>query len=95
MVGRVEGVLKARRKEVDGRPHPGSRGQSRRGNDEKQLTAKSVSFRGDDLEQAQAIQAGLHETQEQSQRNKEKLAGPRSTHQNAGSRRHGREPSSR
>ena len=37
------------------------------------VIAKSVSFKGDDLEKAQAIQAGLHETQAQTQQNKEQL----------------------
>jgi hypothetical protein len=37
---------------------------------QKRLTAKSVTFKGNDLERAQAIQAGMHETQVQSQQNK-------------------------
>ena len=35
-----------------------------------QLVAKSVKFKGDDLEQAQAIQAGISETQQQAEANK-------------------------
>ena len=42
-------------------------------NDQKQLEAKSVSFKGNDLEQAESIQAGLHETQVAAQKNKEEL----------------------
>ena len=38
-----------------------------------QLVAKTVRFKGNDLEQAQAIQAGLHETHAQGQQNKEEL----------------------
>jgi len=40
---------------------------------QNQLVAETVRFKGNDLEQAQAIQAGLHETQVQAQQNKEKL----------------------
>ncbi|MBP7864566.1 MAG: OmpA family protein [Acidobacteria bacterium] len=39
----------------------------------QQLVAKSVRFNGDDLERAQSIQAGLHETQEQARKNQEEL----------------------
>lgn len=42
-------------------------------NDQNQLVAKSVSFKGNDLEQAQKIDAGLHETRAQAQQNKEEL----------------------
>jgi outer membrane protein OmpA-like peptidoglycan-associated protein len=35
--------------------------------------AKSVKFKGDDLEQAEAIQAGMHETKMQTQQNQEEL----------------------
>ena len=42
-------------------------------NAQNQLEAKSVSFKGNDLEQAQSIQAGLHETQVQAQQNQEEL----------------------
>jgi outer membrane protein OmpA-like peptidoglycan-associated protein len=75
-VGQVQGVLKARRKrmsmaalvpglavKVDGSY-----------NDQNQLVAKSVSFKGNDLEQAQAIQAGMHETKKQVQQTEEELA---------------------
>ena len=36
---------------------------------QNQLVAKLIKFQGNDLERAQSIQAGLHETQEQAQRN--------------------------
>lgn len=42
-------------------------------NAQNELVAKTVRFKGNDLEQAQAIQAGLHETQAQAQQNKEEL----------------------
>ena len=34
-------------------------------NNQNQLVAKSVRFKGNDLEQAKAIQAGMHETKAQ------------------------------
>ena len=37
------------------------------------LVAKSVTFTGADLEQAQAIQAGVHETQAQAQKNQAEI----------------------
>jgi outer membrane protein OmpA-like peptidoglycan-associated protein len=40
---------------------------------QNQLVAKVVKFKGDDLERAQAIQAGLHETHEQTGQNSEDL----------------------
>lgn len=42
-------------------------------NDQSQLVAKSVSFKGNDLEQAQKIEAGMHETRVQAQQNKAEL----------------------
>jgi outer membrane protein OmpA-like peptidoglycan-associated protein len=42
-------------------------------NDQSQLVAKSVSFKGNDLQQAQKIDAGLHETRAQAQQNKAEL----------------------
>jgi len=45
-----------------------SRRQSRRTyNDQNELMATSVSFKGNDLEQAEAIEAGMHETKVQVQ----------------------------
>lgn len=40
---------------------------------DNQLVATKIRFKGNDLEQAQAIQAGLAETQKQAQKNKEEL----------------------
>src|SRR6516162_4618544 len=42
-------------------------------NDQRQLVATSVKFSGDDLEQAEAIQAGTHELRTQSQEPQEEL----------------------
>jgi outer membrane protein OmpA-like peptidoglycan-associated protein len=42
-------------------------------NDQRQLLATSVKFSGDDLEQAQAIQAGTHEVREQAAQNQAEL----------------------
>jgi outer membrane protein OmpA-like peptidoglycan-associated protein len=74
-VGQVQGVFKARRKnmsmaalvpglavQIEGMP-----------NAEGQLVASSVKFRGDDLKQAQAIQAGLYETQVRTKQQQEEL----------------------
>src|SRR5215475_10587395 len=71
-VGQVQGVLKARRKQmsmaalipglavkVEGDP-----------GEQNQVVATKVSFKGNDLEHAQKIQAGLHETKMEAQQNK-------------------------
>ena len=42
-------------------------------NAQNQLVASKVRFKGNDLDQAQTIQAGLSETQQQAQQNKEEL----------------------
>jgi outer membrane protein OmpA-like peptidoglycan-associated protein len=42
-------------------------------NDQKELVAKTVRFKGNDLERAQAINAGMHETKAQTQQNQEEL----------------------
>jgi hypothetical protein len=74
-VGQVQGVFKARRKEmsmaalIPGLPVKVEGSY----NDQKQLEAKSVSFKGNDLEQAESIQAGLHETKVEAQKSKEEL----------------------
>ncbi len=74
-VGQVQGVLKARRKEMSmAALIPGLQIQVEGTYDaQKQLAAKLIKFKGNDLEQAQAIQAGLHETQAETQRNREDL----------------------
>ena len=74
-VGQIEGVLKARRKEMSmAALIPGLEIQVEGSYDgQNQLVAKLVKFQGNDLERAQSIQAGLHETQEQAQQTREEL----------------------
>ena len=74
-VGQVAGVLKARRKEMSmAALIPGLAVKVEGSyNDQNQLVASSVSFKGDDLQQAQAIQAGMHETKVQTQQNEAEL----------------------
>jgi len=74
-VEQVQGVLKARRKAMSMAALIPGLAVNVEGtyNNENQLVAKSVSFKGNDLERAQAIQAGVHETQQQAQQNKEEL----------------------
>ena len=74
-VAQVQGVLKARRKDMSmAALIPGLAVKVEGAyNDEQQLVAKTVRFKGDDLQRAQAIQAGMHETQEQTQENKAEL----------------------
>jgi chromosome segregation ATPase len=43
-------------------------------NTNNQLVAKSVNFKGDDLAQARAIQAGMHESEKKIQQHEEELA---------------------
>ena len=71
-VGQVQGLLKARRKEMSmAALIPGLKVKVKgTNNDQHEFVAESVSFKGNDLESAEAIQAGLHETQTQSQENK-------------------------
>jgi len=74
-VGQVQGVFKARRKEMSmAALIPGLEVKIEGTyNDQSQLVAKSVSFKGNDLEQAQKIEAGMHETRVQAQQNKAEL----------------------
>src|SRR6266480_4696732 len=74
-VGQVQGVLKARRKAMSMAALIPGLAVKVEGtyNNENQLVAKSVSFKGNDLERAKSIQAGLHETQGQAQQNKAEL----------------------
>ena len=67
-VGQVQGVFKARRKEMSmAALIPGLEVKIEGTyNDQSQLVAKSVSFKGNDLEQAQKIEAGMHETDRKS-----------------------------
>jgi outer membrane protein OmpA-like peptidoglycan-associated protein len=74
-VGQVQGLLKARSKEMSmaalipglAVDVEGTYGAN------NQLVASSVKFKGNDLKQAQAIQAGMHETQVQTQQNQVEL----------------------
>lgn len=74
-VSQVVGALKARKKQMSmAALIPGLPVQVEGTmNDQNQLVAKSVKFKGDDLEQAQAIQAGVHETQKQTAQNQQEL----------------------
>jgi outer membrane protein OmpA-like peptidoglycan-associated protein len=74
-VGQIQGVLKARRKEMSmAALIPGLEIQVEGAYDaHNQLVATLVKFQGNDLERAQSIQAGLHETQVQARLNKEEL----------------------
>jgi outer membrane protein OmpA-like peptidoglycan-associated protein len=82
-VGQVQGLLKARRKEMSmAALIPGLKVKVKgTNNDRHELVAESVSFKGNDLEQAETIQAGLHETQTQSQENKAAIAQQNATMQ--------------
>ncbi|HEX2661230.1 MAG TPA: OmpA family protein [Candidatus Acidoferrum sp.] len=74
-VGQVQGVFKARRKEMSmAALIPGLEVKVEGTyNDQSQLVAKSVSFKGNDLEQAQKIDAGMHEVRVQAQQNQMEL----------------------
>ena len=74
-VGQVQGLFKARRKEMAmASLIPGLAVKiEATHNEQSELLATSVSFKGKDLEQAQRIQAGLHETHVQAQQNKAEL----------------------
>ena len=63
-VGQVQGVLKARRKQMSmAALIPGLKVKVEGSyNDQKQLEATSVSFKGNDLQDAEKIEAGMHET---------------------------------
>lgn len=68
-VGQVQGLLHARRKEMSmAALIPGLKVKVKgTNNDQDELVAESVSFKGNDLEDAETIQAGLHEHQTQAQ----------------------------
>lgn len=75
-VGQKKGAFKARRKQMSmAALIPGLTVDVEGTYDSNnQLVARSVAFTGDDLEQAYSIQAGLHETKVQAQKNEEELA---------------------
>lgn len=74
-VGQVQGLFKARRKEMSmAALIPGLEVKVEGTyNDQSQLVAGSVSFKGNDLEQAQKIDAGMHEVRVQAQQNQMEL----------------------
>ena len=74
-VGQVQGLLKARKKEMSMAALIPGLAVKVEGtyNDQNELVAKSVRFKGNDLERAQAIDAGMHETKAQVQQNQEEL----------------------
>ena len=74
-VQQVQGMLKARHKEMGmAALIPGLAVQVQGSyNAQNQLVADKVSFKGSDLEQAQAIQAGMHETQVKTAQNQQEL----------------------
>jgi outer membrane protein OmpA-like peptidoglycan-associated protein len=74
-VGQVQGVLKVRRKQMSMAALIPGLAVKVEGtyNDQSQLVAKSVSFKGNDLEDAETIEAGMHETKVRVQQSKEEL----------------------
>ena len=74
-VGQVQGLFKARRKEMSmAALIPGLAVKVEGSyNDQSQLVAKSVSFKGNDLEEAEKIEAGMHETRLQAEQNQAEL----------------------
>src|ERR1035441_4463181 len=75
-VSQVQGVLKARRKQMSmAALVPGLPVQVEGTyNAQNQLVASSVKFKGNDLEQAQSIQAGLQPAKQEIQQSQEELA---------------------
>jgi outer membrane protein OmpA-like peptidoglycan-associated protein len=74
-VGQIQGVFKARRKQMSMAaliPGLAVRVEGTY-NDKQQLVAKSVAFKGNDLEDAEKIEAGMHETKAQVAQNQEEL----------------------
>ena len=73
--GQVQGLLKARKKDMSmAALIPGLAVQVEGTYDaQNQLVAKSVKFTGDDLKRARSIEAGLTETRARAQKNKEEL----------------------
>ena len=74
-VGQTQGVLKARRKDMSmAALIPGLEVHVEGTyNEQRQLVAKAIKFDGSDLERAQSVQAGVYQTEAQSQRNREEL----------------------
>jgi len=74
-VGQEQGLFKARRKEMSmAALIPGLKVKLEAMYEtQDRVVAKSVSFKGDDLEQAQKIEAGMHETRTLAEQNKAEL----------------------
>jgi OmpA-OmpF porin, OOP family len=74
-VGQVQGVFKARRKQMSMAALVPGLAVKVEGsyNTQNQLVADKVSFKGDDLEQAERIQAGMHEVKVQNEQQQAEL----------------------
>ena len=77
-VAQVQGVFKARRKRMSMAALVPGLAVHVEGafNEKHEVLAKLVKFKGNDLDQAQAIQAGLHETQAQTRESARHRHGP-------------------
>ena len=74
-VGQVQGLLQVRRKDMSMAaliPGLAVKVQGTH-NDQGELVATSVFFKGNDLERAETMQAGMHETREQTEQNKQAI----------------------
>jgi OmpA-OmpF porin, OOP family len=73
-VGQVQGMLKARNKKMSmAALIPGLAIKVEGNYKGGQLIAQKIRFKGNDLKQAEAIEAGMHETKVQTQQNQEEL----------------------
>ncbi|MCU1247973.1 MAG: OmpA family protein [Edaphobacter sp.] len=73
-VGQLQGALKARNKKMSmAALIPGLSIKVEGNYRDGQLIAQKVRFKGNDLKQAEAIEAGMHETKLQAQQNQEEL----------------------
>jgi outer membrane protein OmpA-like peptidoglycan-associated protein len=74
-VGQVQGMLKARHKEMSMAALIPGLAIKVQGSydDQQQLVAETIRFKGNDLQDAQKIAAGMSETQAQTQKNQEEL----------------------
>jgi OOP family OmpA-OmpF porin len=77
-VGQVQGMLKARNKKMSmAALIPGLAIKVEGYYLDSRLIAQTVRFKGNDLKQAEAIEAGMHETKAQAQQNEDELAKQR------------------
>ena len=73
-VSQVGGLFNARRKQLAmAALIPGLKVKAEGVYEQRQVLATKINFKGDDLEDAQKIQAGMHETRTQAQPNKKEL----------------------